>query len=365
MCSVKKLLKGELSGVDQPHFHAVTEHWGFHSSSDFVTDTHKWFGLDKQSTRGQHGGVGAFVINSIAPFTQIMSELSNENVMWLQVTTEDKPFFVAIIYAPPKNNNLLRDILTKTQEAHSLLSDIGDVLYMGDFNCRMGKKTRDKCIDKDRANLLAEFLSSTKYAILTSDQKEHWTCYTHNGQSVNDIFCVNKKIKHQCQNYVVHKKHSFGSDHVLLSFDWSRKLTTPPRSMWTTSHLTKIDWGDENIRSTYQSQLQTNLRKWKSSLGCLNSERSVEKATLTLVSTIQNTLNHFRKKKMFSSHKNNFSPNHKEVAQHLNALTKQRDDLVAQLSEHNPPGKRANLTSLITQTQTQITKLTINTKITK
>ena len=362
MGSVKKLLGGDLSDVEQPHFHAVTEHWGFHSSSDFVTDTHKWFGIDKQSTRGQHGGVGAFVINSLAPFTQIMSELSNENIMWLQVTTEDKPFFVAVIYAPPKNNNLLRDILTKTQEAHSLLSDIGDVLYMGDFNCRMGKKTRDKSIDKERANLLTEFLSSTKNAILTSDQKEHWTCYTHNGQSVNDIFCVNKKLQHQCHNYYVHKKHSFGSDHVLLSFDWNRKLTTPPRSMWTTSFLTKIDWGNETVRSTYQSQLQTSLQKWKSNLGALNSERSVEKATSTLVNTIQNTLNHFRKKRMFSSNKNNSSSEHKRDAQGLNALIKQRDDLVAQLSEHNPPKKKANLTSLITQTQSQITELTIKHK---
>ena len=57
---------------------------------------------------------------------------------------------------------------------------------MGDFNCRLGSITRDKMVSP-RGNLLKDFFKTTKSSPLSNQQVYHWTCYTWNGQSVNNI----------------------------------------------------------------------------------------------------------------------------------------------------------------------------------
>ena len=135
--------------------------------------------------------------------------------MWLQIITNDEPLYLAIVYAPPNKNALLQKVLSSIESTYACLSKLGKVLLMGDFNCRIGKLTRDSCIARPRADHLLNFLDTIKFKPLKNKQDHHWTCYTFNGQSVNDLFLLNKKELTNCTEFKVFKNHSFGSDHRL------------------------------------------------------------------------------------------------------------------------------------------------------
>ena len=113
----------------------------------------------------------------------------------------------------------------------SSLPGLGRVLIMGDFNCRLGSITRDKMVSP-RGNLLKDFFKTTKSSPLSNQQVYHWTCYTWNGQSVNNIFVVDNNEKSKCKDYFVFKDQRFSSKHALLTFCWNAAVQPPDKLQW-------------------------------------------------------------------------------------------------------------------------------------
>jgi hypothetical protein len=232
------LLKGRKKNVPTPHIYGVTEHAGNGDIKD--TDTHIWFGIDKPTHDGLYGGVGAYVAKKIANLTTILHEHSDHNILWLRIVTADVPLFIAIIYTNPKDNPLLTKTLERAKETYSLLSGLGRVLLMGDLNCRLGRLTRDKDTDQQRASILKDFFLVTSTRPLINDQIKHWTCYKNGGSSVNDLFIAQKQETKLCRNYRVHSEHMFGSDHALLSFQWKVGTELNTQENWSTSFLSLL-----------------------------------------------------------------------------------------------------------------------------
>ena len=338
---------GKLPGVHAPHVHGMVEHWGEQNVED--TPTHQWFGIDKPTTRGQHGGVGAYVSNKLSPFTQILPEFSNHNIMWLRIITQNQPLFIAITYAPPKNEEILTEIATNITETKANLEQVGKVLIMGDFNCRLGKLTRDKARDSTRANILKSMFKATTLSPLTNQQPDHWTCYTHNGQSVNDLFLVDKKEHRNCKDYLVHSKISFASDHRLLGFRWHTTLNMPEAGVWTLPNQTSIDWDDEDTCTDYLAALTPKLLEWSAVSQNLTEVARSVKATSKLVTALQQSLLHIQKRR--GAPISNTRP---ESDKDIDALRTQRNTKIAEFNQAQREESRLTLLNSIEALQHRI-----------
>ena len=359
MEDVQQLLKGQTQGVKAPHIHGITEHWGYFDS--FQTTTHKWFGIDKPTTRGQHGGVGAFVINKLAAFTHILPNTNDHkfcdhNIIWLQTITNEGPIFTAIVYAPPNQDELLKDIITSLQKSYAILSQMGKILIMGDFNCRLGHLTRDKATNPGRANILKIFMKSAALKPLKNEQLDHWTCLSPKGQSVNDILLANKNDIQNCKDYKVYKQHTFGSDHRLLSFTWKITVTVPEHDEWTKSFLTKIEWDNPQTSTAYENQLQSDLKKWTVKYSNIHSAPIADNATKQLIEYIQKALSKFRNTKTLSHQHNQPPKNTKDPEIHK--LKQERTNTINRMGPQETPEERlANHSKLLT-IQNKINELT-------
>jgi hypothetical protein len=351
MVDVDDYLKGKIKGTRAPHIHGVTEHWG--NFEDFSTSTHQWYGIDKPTTRGQHGGVGAFVSHKLAKFTHILTEYSTHNAMWLQLTTDTDPIYIAVVYAPPNQNALLDEIVQSLQETFAILSSHGKILIMGDFNCRLGSLTRDKSTNPARANILKHFLTTTKSIPLKNDQSEHWTCNTSTGKSVNDLFILSKSEIKNCHDYKVFKDHSFGSDHSLLTFRWTINLTAPVQQDWITHFLSRIDWTNNDTRQQYTTSIEPDLRAWLTQFTNLNFTQTIDKATSKLVEIIQTALSKLRKKRKIHKQKHSNQQYNPALIQ----LRQERNANIKLLNEHSDLTSRQHLHAKTQQIQQKINEL--------
>jgi hypothetical protein len=329
--------------------YAVTEHWGNNNIEN--TSSHTWFGIDKPTDDGMYGGVGAFVHNKFANLTNILWEYSDHNLMWLRIVTNDTPLFVAVVYSNPKDNILLQNILNRIKDKYSLLSNLGKVLIMGDFNCRLGRLTRDKTLDNTRANILKDFLYDTSTRPVVNTQDNHWTCYKNGGTSVNDLFISSKSDLAKIKHYKVHKQHMFGSDHTLLTCEWQIKVTLQTTSQWSSSALTEVDWDNEETVTNYTIKLNPLLLAWKSKYTTINCINESNNATNKLVSLIQTALKEIRTEKSFKG-----KTAHKEPprTKHIDELISHRNAHLQTLHTSDDAIERGLLSNIIHDLQNRI-----------
>ena len=343
---VRDLLAGKIKGVKTPHVYGLAEHWGNQDIQDMAT--HKWFGLDKPTHDGMYGGVGAYVANKLSPFTQILHEFSNPNVMWLRIITMDEPIFVAVVYAPPKETTTLEEIINNLISTKASLSGLGRVLIMGDFNCRLGALTRDKKTNT-RGKLLKDFFKSTKSSPLSNKQSDHWTCYTWNGESVSDLFIVDNKDKIKCKDYRVFKDVRFSSAHALLTFRWNILVQPPDKLQWSDNLSNQIDWDDDQLVLKYQNLLTPGLTQWANRNNVINSIGDSNRASSKLVSLIKDSLCQIQTqtKKSQTLHTEHNSAE-------IRNLRRERNDNIASFSAESTSHTRKQLLSKITTLQNKI-----------
>ena len=292
---IEDVLSGSIKGVQQPLIYGIVEHWG--NNNIVNTQNHVWFGIDRPDKDGMYGGVGAFVHRKISDLTRILTEHSDHNVVWLRTVTTNKPFFTAVVYSNPKDDNLLRSVLSRIEATYAVLIGLGPVLIMGDFNCRLGKLTRDKALDQGRANILKDFFVTTKTRPLVNQQQDHWTCYKNGGHSVADLFIVEKSESINCKYYTVHKDHHFGSDHALMTFRWNLDVNFQQQDPWKTYSLTQIDWDDEATVKAFTAKLYPLLVQWKTQVGYPNLSAVTQPTSITnsLVTCLEEALKAVRK----------------------------------------------------------------------
>jgi hypothetical protein len=54
------------------------------------SDRYVWYGINKDPPNHRYAGAGAYIRQEIAKFTTIIKEISNHDIMWLQIVTEEK-----------------------------------------------------------------------------------------------------------------------------------------------------------------------------------------------------------------------------------------------------------------------------------
>ena len=347
---VRDLLRGSCRGVKAPHIYGLAETWGNQNIQDL--ETHKWFGIDKISRDGLFGGVGAYVSNNLSPFTQILHEFSNENIMWLRIITLEEPLFIAVVYAPPNNTDILNGLITNIINTKSSLSGLGRVLIMGDFNCRLGSTTRDKMVNP-RGKLLKDFFKTTKSSPLSNQQDDHWTCYTWNGQSVNDLFIVDNNEKLKCKDYFVFKEHRFSSKHALLTFRWNVKVSPPDKLQWSNHTSTSLNWDDDTINQNYLNLLTPKLTAWLDKNKDMNTVKESNLASNKLVSLIQDCIHQLQTKTK------NRQQKYKEfTSDEITQLRNDRNHVISNFTEETSIDTRKEMLSKIHTLQNKISNAT-------
>ena len=282
--------------------------------------------------------------------------------MWLNIQLSDQQYFVAIVYARPKDNLNLQNITNKLTKDSEDLKPLGKTIILGDFNCRMGALTRDTKKENPRAQILTNFLHTTKSTIVKTKQKDlHWTFYrTHNdgkiSKSVNDLVITEKQQNRHIKNYKVHNNISLGSDHRLITFDWCVQDTIPKNQKWTSDTQQKETiWNDENSKLLIQN-LNKPLNEWQQKATKNKSNDRLTEDTIQFLNILSNNINTLPPKNN-NIRKDKNLPNFKEIR----TLIKKRDELLLSFNENNSTAETiAKQISLIQQTiKTQTKSLTL------
>jgi len=105
-----------------------------------------WFGRDRKERRG--GGVGFLVRKDLQ--VKVAKQNKSEGLFWVEVQGR---LFVAVVYLIPNDRSgLTEDTLQELQEDIISYRERGEVVVMGDFNCRIGEQSN--CIMRGDSEVL-------------------------------------------------------------------------------------------------------------------------------------------------------------------------------------------------------------------
>ena len=301
------------------------------------SDRYVWYGINKDPPNHRYAGAGAYIRQEIAKFTTIIKEISNQDIMWLQIVTEKTPLFLAVVYCSPSKNEVLESVNNNIRTNYNRLSKIGKVLINGDFNGRMGTTTRD-ALTNQRGKMITKMCKETGLEVTKSKQPEgkQWTFYhVHKGQSVIDLAIINKKDKHTISHYEVHKNVSLGSDHRLVTFNWNIWGTNKIEATeWTPPPHKFIIWTDETI-AKFETQLEIKINQEEDPLD-------------EIIAKMQNEINNIQE---------SYNPNRStspQINPKLKKMREARDENLAKIHSDQDPKKRSEHYKKMMQTQKKI-----------
>ena len=103
-----------------------------------------WFGIDRKGRRG--GGVGFLVRKNLQAGA---IESKTENLLWLVI---QERLYLAVVYVNPGDKTGVNaDTLQELQQDILRWREKGEVVVMGDFNCRVGELSNSIAVDKSVA----------------------------------------------------------------------------------------------------------------------------------------------------------------------------------------------------------------------
>jgi Reverse transcriptase (RNA-dependent DNA polymerase) len=123
----------------------ITETWEGRCSMPEVAG-YKFVGCARKD--GQGGGVGAYISKSRLPMITVHRATHLPESIWLKIRSNKSTsshVFVGIVYLPPsqlQTSNTTAQIFQQLQEDVNVYRTKGEVILMGDFNCRVGSADR-------------------------------------------------------------------------------------------------------------------------------------------------------------------------------------------------------------------------------
>lgn len=205
---------------------AITETWfkgeeGNELMKSKLSGQYLWIGKERKNQRGKRGSGGVGLIMSRKVGDPVLLQSSIEGVMWVQVKT-GIDIILGVVYIPPAGapeGKRFQDSLLELESELTKFSSLGEVILLGDFNCRIGNATSyilskdaeevesklerasEDCevpsYAKARGNLLAATMNACRVIILNGlDGKCPFTCHNSNnqGSSVIDYICLSTSL---------------------------------------------------------------------------------------------------------------------------------------------------------------------------
>jgi hypothetical protein len=313
-----------------------------------------WFGINKKPPNHKFSGVGAVVRKEIATVTSIIQEISNHNIMWLQILTNKGAVYIAIAYCSPNSTDELVYVMENVKSNYERLSKIGKVLVMGDMNGRIGSITGDS-LSNTRGKKIIKMCKETGLGVVTTDQKTKWTHYHFNkGESIIDLVMINQRDKHTVSHLFVHKNIHFGSDHRLITFNWNiwnEKIATSTE--WNETPHALPNWTDQNKQSYNDLVNKTILTHRLKNINHCNNKKdcTAEGEVQYLVDILHKSL----KKSKVIKHYNRQETNQIEAYnKYIDNLTNQRNLVLQKIIPGQTKCERTAITSQATKLQNMI-----------
>ena len=322
-------------------------------------DKLEWFGINKNPPNHKFSGVGAIVRKEVASVTSIVQEISNHNIIWLQILTNKGAIYIAIAYCSPNNIDELTYVIDNVNCNYEKLSKVGKVLVMGDFNGRLGNITGDST-SNTRGKKIIKLCKDTGLEVVQSNQSPKWTFYHFNkGESVIDLVMINRRDKHSVSHLFVHSNIHFGSDHRLITFNWNIwnervvsstewKETPNPKPVWTeksTLQYTKL------VTKAIQTQReQTHGRNSYS----MQQSKTITEDVQWLVDIMHKSMDKAHVLIKPNIHVNQTNQQTDQYDNHISKLMTQRDKLLEKIKPGQSKMDRTTITSQATEIQKMI-----------
>ena len=343
-------MQGNASGIKPIDMFCAVETWA--KGVSLSSKNFKWIGRNAQPPHHKHKGVGAFVRKEVAEFTSAIKDISNENILWLQILTKKKPLFVAILYCPPNDDIILENTLLNLQSNYDKLKMSGKVIALGDFNGRLGALTGDSIVNP-RGKIIKTFCKDSGFAPVKAKQDVKWTLHHKNqGQSISDIALINPRDLHSISHYFVHQNCSLGSDHRLITFNWNIQGNEFLQSTnWNTPPLPFIKWDAHKV-SQFKTSIDPMINQWFNDHDELTDESHISNAVLELCRGIHKAkvpLQRWR-------HNCHTDPQPFEISSKAKSLIKKRDGILALIQDSKDRMERKAIMLKITDLQKEISK---------
>ena len=163
---------------------AISETWLTeltpNDSSDLYLPNYTIFRKDHQIPNSRNGGVAFYVSNNIKAVPHLDLWSDNIELLWLEITTNDKILLTGVCYRPPGQNRtdvtlFLNEPERSIENFKSIQSDV--IILMGDFNdeciswnddhatSELGKKLFDQAKNNTFIQLITE---PTRYVGITA-----------------------------------------------------------------------------------------------------------------------------------------------------------------------------------------------------
>ncbi|XP_072023451.1 uncharacterized protein [Amphiura filiformis] len=234
----------------------------------------KWFGKNRSLKGG--GGIGFLISDKVNVIDDNLLDSSTDEIerLWLKISTENGPIFIAVAYFPVEGtdiertdelyNQLLSDCIRI--EESCVTDNINDprIIIMSDCNGRIGKEIPfcDEEINVNGQRLL-NFRDDSGLHILNCNKlcKGKFTWFRHDLKSAIDYILCSESVINYVKEIIIDDEHTMnlGSDHDILllkcAFSKSKHVQKQDdRFIWDISP--NQDW------STFQNEISYNFSDW-------------------------------------------------------------------------------------------------------
>ena len=203
---------------------SLTEIW--HPEVTNLKFLHKW--TWNVSIRNNKEGGGAATLVSPQIKTHPRKELNNPwlESVWCDIYFENKKILLGSVYIPPDNEQdmgLLIETLGRISDENE------NVIVMGDFNAKHPMWYNEK--NNKLGDQLSSYLTTSDYTLVNNNMHTFKT-------SVIDLTLV-KGCRNLVSNWSAHPEIMVNTDHNMILFDLSLKVTQTKRPRW---NVKKADW---------------------------------------------------------------------------------------------------------------------------
>ena len=198
---------------------------------------------------------------------------NRDNILWIKIVTIKGTWVIGAAYSRPgflkEHAQMMMDI---TEDISTLRQDkdVVGIILGGDLNTRLGTITGDHdSSEKERVRATCNMINTSGLAICTNCimKGKQYTCIKSSGKSVNDLILVStdlkgdnnrktKRFKHPMSEHTievilkgitVQKNGHCGSDHRLITYNWTNQIKLSP-PIWGKESKTKYLFDPNNIK---------------------------------------------------------------------------------------------------------------------
>ena len=218
-----------------PDIIAITESWMDASDTISLPNYTCWSNPEYKGIGGTafliHDRLSPVCTPATAP-SDLEKAPAHNPTQWIRIINTGRPLYISLTYASPNDKIKYKVTLDELAFARGVLSKVGDVIHMGDFN---NTETFYSNLFKNFAKGLINLFNKR-----CTEKNEHWTLNARGGHPVIDHILIPGYMSNNTYDYWVHQTLDCGSDHRLITA--SIKFNRLAQSTWGRYVSRKCNW---------------------------------------------------------------------------------------------------------------------------